>query len=93
MTYGKDKRDAASDGLRAVENGLVAEEEVLPAVGGLPRDDGCAVQEDFDTLAGGQSGSDAGIVIGDGDLRGGLDGRNGNSGRLLGPLHDNDTRV
>lgn len=73
---GEDDGDAAADGLAAVEGGGAAEPEALAAVV-FPGDDGCAVEEDGDAVAGGEGGGDAVAVGVDDGLRarcGGGDG-------------------
>lgn len=73
---GEDDGDAAADGLAAVEGGGTAEPEALGAAV-FPRDDGCAVEEDGDAVAGGEGGGDA-VAVGVDDglraCRGGGDG-------------------
>ena len=83
MTHRKDEGDAAADGLGAVELGGVGEPELLVAGAVPPADDGGAVQQDVDGLAGGQAGGDAALVGGDVDL--GL-GRQAGGGRQRGRL-------
>lgn len=86
--YGEDQGDAASDGLGTVQDGLVAQPELLVAGGILPADDGRAEQEDLDALAGGQRGSDATGVVVDAHrgLGEGLLCPGGQRGRLVGAV-------
>ncbi|KAL2112535.1 hypothetical protein VUR80DRAFT_7273 [Thermomyces stellatus] len=88
---GEDERDAAADGLGAVEGGGGGEEEVLARTGGrrrLPRGHGRAVEEDLDGVAGGERGGDGGVGVG--GLRLGLGrraGGRGDGGRAVGAVH------
>lgn len=76
--YRKDEGNAAADGLGAVELGGVAQPQLLVARGILPADDGGAVEENFEGLAGGEGGDDLCVVVGEVDL--GLWGQSGGGG-------------
>ena len=65
---GEDDGDAAADGLAAVEGGGAAEPKAFAAAV-FPGDDGCAVEEDGDAVAGGEGGGDAVAVGVDDGLR------------------------
>lgn len=80
--HGEDEGNATADGLGSVEGGSLAEPEAFGTSGVLPAQDGCAVQQDLDALAGGQAGSDAGVVVGDVDL--GLGRQAGGGGQSRG---------
>lgn len=54
VTYREDEGNAAADCLGAVENGGLAQPEVLHAGGGLPAGDGGAMEHDLDAFAGGE---------------------------------------
>lgn len=85
--YRKDERNATSDSFRTVKVSFGADEQVLLALGSLPREDGSAKEENLDGLARRQACRDSGVVFGDGDLRGRYGGRDGDSGGFLGAFH------
>ena len=87
VAHWKDDGDAAPHGLGAVEHGLVAQEQLLAAVGRLPGDHGGAAEQHLDAVALRQLGDDPGVVVGQRDLRGGPGGRDGD-GRRFGGAFD-----
>lgn len=63
---------------------LLAQKQILLAVGRLPRDDGSTIQENLDRFTGGKKGSHARVIVGDGDLGGGGEWGDGNRVGLVG---------
>ena len=63
MAYWEDERNATSHGLGAVQVSFGAEEQILFAFGGFPGYDGGAIEEDLNGFTGGQTCSDAGIIL------------------------------
>lgn len=86
-TYREYQRNSTSDRFRSVQVRFRTQEQILFVIGGFPRDDGGAKEQNLHRLPRRQTCSDARIVLGDGDLRCWNDRRHRNGGGFLGTLH------